>query len=380
MQSGFMTSQVEPSHVGGEMEFLPFVYSDAPRTPLASRYNGRSSIWTDTGRSALFIAATAILQGGGKPVAWVPAFSCVSISQALLQAGFSIEYYSTGACLGYEEGTLPEPLEGETLLFIHYFGHYNSRMAAAVRNYRVRGVRVIEDCVQYSLSSKLGEHSDFAITSYRKLLPVVDGAALFFNAPMDLSSMALKLDQPDEAFVSSRMIGKIMRGARAKPQSFLPLFEFSELRLNEKIVPRQISWLSTWMLERLDWDDVIAKRRNNWRSLLEMLEEAGLTDRIQPIFKVLGNDDIPLGLVVSVSAGVRDGLRIFLANENIYCPVHWLLEHLHEEDAFPFERDLASRVLTLPIDQRMSSDKIERFVKVLASFFNQASMAKFLER
>jgi hypothetical protein len=229
---------------------------------------------------------------------------------------------------------------------------------------------MIEDAVQASLM-QLGDSSDFTLTSYRKLLPVVDGAALLSNDPIDLPAIGFRLAQPDESFVSAKLIGKAMRGAGADAEEFLPLFDSSESRLERRVVPRQVSWLSTWMMQRLDWREAAVRRRANWTSLSAGVAAAGIGDLARPVFDALQDDDVPLGFPIRVAGGKRDSLRGFLAEREIYCPVHWPLGHLGSSERFPRERDLESSLLTLPIDQRMGTEHIARLVDCLVAFVDR---------
>lgn len=359
-----MTYPPDSLRIGGEFEFQPDEYTQPasrPRPRVTSA--DRECLWTDTGRAALLIAALLIRRRGGQR-AWVPAFSCEAVTQAFRQAGLEIKYYSCG--IG-DEGELPQPAADDTLLFIHYFGHRNRQMAAAAEEFGAAGVVIVEDAVQGSLLQGLGECSDFAVTSYRKLLPVVDGAALVSKAPIDLPALDLRLAQPDEMFVSEKLIGKIMRGANADAREFLPLFERSEERLQERIVPRQMSWLSAWMMDRIDWPAAATRRRTNWSSLSAGIRNAGLDADACPVFHALHPDDVPLGFPIRVAGGRRDQLRRFLAERAIYCPIHWPLPHLSGL-AFSHERDLEASILTLPIDQRMSPAHVARLVEALVAF------------
>lgn len=362
-----MTCPPESLRIGGEFEFEPDAYrGEGAQAPVWATWPHRT--WTDTGRSALLLVARAILRRGGKKRVWLPAYGCESISQPFRQAGFDLHYYSVGTDL--MEGRI-QPDSGESLLFIHYFGHRNLRMVAAAERYRAAGVWVIEDSVQTSLVEAPAA-GDFGLTSYRKLLPVPDGAVLLSQHSVDMTPPEMTLAEPDEAFVSAKLIGKILRGSEAAAADFLPLLEEAESRLEERIVPRRRSWLSGWMLAHLDLHDAAAKRRANWLALTRLIEAAGLDDRLQPVFRTLADEDVPLGLPIRVAGGQRDRLRSFLAGEDIYCPVHWPLEHLPDDTAFASDRDLAASILTLPVDQRLSPAHLERMVQALIRFFREA--------
>jgi hypothetical protein len=364
-----MTCHTNSARIGGEFEFNLQDYAGAELFNSKKIDGELDCLWTDVGRSALLIAALAILHRGGKRRAWIPAYSCASISQPFLQAGFEIEYYPVGPDLTCVAQCLPQPKPGDTLLFVHYFGHHNGPMSRAAKEYRAAGVIVVEDCVQGSLMRKVGDHSDFAVTSFRKQLPLPDGAQLRSRIPVDLSAMGLRLDVPDELFVSARLIGKLLRGIHEPAESFLPLFALSENRLQSEITPHCMSWVSQWMMARTDLEDVISKRRANWLSLAEKLKPDEMRGHIRPLFDSLGDDDVPLGLPVAVSAGYRDNLRRFLAGNEIYCSVHWPLPHVPNSCRFENERRLESSILTLPVDQRMSIDHVNRVADGITSFF-----------
>lgn len=362
-----MTSRPSALRAGGELEFD--LETCARRTAIdpSTRFGARACLWTDTGRSALLLAANAIAGNGGRRRAWLPAYSCASVAQPFLQAGFELRYYAVGADLGAASSALPQPERGDTLLYIHYFGLRNRRLAQAVPALRASGVWVIEDCAQAGLGAQTGGGGDFTVTSFRKLLPVTDGAALLADSAAGLEASRRNLAPADEAFVSARALGKLLRAGSDDAQGFLPLFEWTERRLDGPIVPRHRSWISEWMLHRLDWDLAARSRRGNWRALADGLAAAALGGLVSPIFGELAEDEVPLGFPVRVAGGRRDALRRSLAQAQVYCAVHWPLDHVGGAGAFREERELAASILTLPIDQRMDGAHIGHVVATLAA-------------
>jgi len=364
-----MTFRHESLQIGGEFEFNP---DDYARRPLAERVetNSPTCLWIDTGRSALLVAATAIRKQGGLPRVWLPAYCCESIARPFTQAEFEVRYYPVGRNLQCGS-SLPQPLPGESLLFIDYFGHRNWPMVEAAPKYINEGVWVIEDRVHASLSVAADLVGSFSVTSDRKVLPVPDGATISSRAPLDLRKIGIELSDPDEAFVSAKLTGKILRAVDTPDETFLALFEEAETRVEGRIVPRSRSWLSCWMSARLDREDAARKRRMNWLTLLDILRQSRLLGRLCPVMDNLGEDDVPLGMPVRVVDDLRDSLRAFLTTREIYCPVHWPLNHLPADSAFSEERQLQSSLLTLPTDQRMSSEHLEYFAKSLVAFFEE---------
>jgi hypothetical protein len=223
---------------------------------------------------------------------------------------------------------------------------------------------VIEDCVQASLNANVGEVGDFVITSYRKFLSQPDGAILGSCKKIHCTSLI----DADEAYISAKLVGKLLRKSSSDTAHFLNLLSNAENRL-ELLKPRKMSWLSTYMLRRTDIQKVASLRRDNWLSLYQDLSQNGLFKYLTPLFDNLSDGDVPLGLPVRINHGGRDEFRQFLATQHIYCPIHWELDHLNNAEEYSAELMLSRNILTLPIDQRLTKSHIEYFGKTIANYF-----------
>lgn len=369
LRSASMTYRVDRTRIGGEFELdLTSFSNTADKAPLTLPCAHLH--WTDTGRSALFLAATDILRRGGEPLVWMPAFCCRAVVQAFQQAGFAIRYYSSAELHG-GAGPQPDPAAGQTVLFVHYFGHINRYRLAQVAAWRRMGAYVVEDAAQAALTQEVGSAGHYAITSLRKFLPQPDGAMIGSESEMNFSTA-----DPDEEFVSARILAKLMRGAGAPPETFLPLLAHTESRLDtQPIVPRKPSWMSRLLLARTDFSSVAERRRCNWELLRQSLH-GSLSSHLTALHDVVDPGEVPLGLAVRVSGGQREPLRRFLADHAIFCPVHWPLSHVPTSTELALDHELSSQILTLPIDQRMEESHVRRFVKLLQRFFADAKQTR----
>jgi hypothetical protein len=359
-----MTSSADDMRIGGEFELDPASFDPSADQTLPTLPSHFCS-WTDTGRSALLLAAHDILRRGGKPVAWLPAFSCHSVSQPFGQAGFTLRYYSAAELHG-EENSPANPQPGETVLFIHYFGRRNLHRLAQVPAWQRAGIYVVEDAAQAALTQEIGTSGHYAVTSLRKFLPQPDGALIG-----SCHALEFTLAEPDETFVSAKAVAKLMRGAYAAPATFLPLNELAESRLDHSaIVPKQLSWLSRQLMLRTDLVSVAARRRANWRSLYDAVK-AGLRSSVTALIPGMSDGEAPLGVPIRVSGGRRDELRKFLAEHSAFCPIHWRLPHVPQAAVLAADHRLAGEVLTLPIDQRMNDLHIRRLIELLQQFFTE---------
>jgi len=316
-------------------------------------------LFPDTGRSAIYVALLTIIRQGGKKEAWLPYYCCKSILLPFRKLGFKVKFYSMGSDLK-SPFNLPARLERETFFFIHYFGKKNWVILDYLNKMKKQDkFFVIEDCVQALLNRNLGTY-DFIIYSYRKFLPQPDGALLASDYPLKHN-----LPSADEAFVSLRLIGKLIAG-KGEADSFLDLFNQAEKIIDSCIYPREMSCLSYYLLARVDAAEIARIRRANFFYLLELLNAK--IAYLRPLFDSLEDDEVPLGLPILADPANRDRLREFLKSQNIYCPVHWILES-NEGGNWDSEMELSNSILTLPIDQRLDFSGLDFLAEQITRFF-----------
>lgn len=328
-------------------------------SPMPDHYK----LWVDTGRSALLLALEEIIRQGGLKQALLPAYICPTVISPFIKLGFKLRFYNLNRL-----ADIPTPESGETILFAHYFGKWNFSAIEWVKYLQAKSqFFVIEDCVQASLNTNVGETGDFVITSYRKFLPQPDGAILGTRREVNCNV----LSEPDEAFVSAKIIGKLLRSFSDQDELFLKTLGDAEDRL-ELLRPRKMSWISSYLLKRTDVKRISHIRRANWLSFYEYLDQEGLLSHILPLHNSLDVGEVPLGFPVQIRNGQRDKLKQYLALNHIYCPVHWELDHLDKNDKKYIEEIALSRnILMFPIDQRLNKLHIENMVKIVANYFVQ---------
>jgi len=355
-----MTSSSDPQRIGGEFELRPrdLDVGSATVAPLPT-FGAAHELWLDSGRSALTLVARELQRAGMRPIVWLPAYCCESVAAPFRRCMLDVRFYAVGAGLDRVDA---DPSPGDVLLFVHYFGRRNQTALQRVQTWRDRSVLVVEDCVQAALTSGVGRNADHALTSLRKLLPQPDGALLASRHPLDA-----RIDPADEAFISARTTGKLLRGAGAASASFLPLFEQSEQRLDDGRV-RAMSWLSRRLLGMTDLRQAAARRVTNFARLSRELRRLGSTCQARPLWDTLEDGEVPLGCPVIVDTAHRDALRRHLAQHDIFCPIHWDLSHV-TGGGFDAEHALSKSMLTLPIDQRYDEDDMTRILQALSTYF-----------
>ncbi|MDE2291367.1 MAG: hypothetical protein KGL53_04730, partial [Elusimicrobia bacterium] len=158
--------------LGGELELTADSLSGPDRGLPPAGPAERHIRLLDTGRSALWLAADDAKRRLGRGEAWLPRYSCESVSAPFLSLGYRLRWYSTGSDLASPAG-LPEDLSGALVVYIHYFGRRAAELEDLLGRRRGAGqdLTVVEDCVQAALTSGVGGFGDYSVFGWRKLLP-----------------------------------------------------------------------------------------------------------------------------------------------------------------------------------------------------------------
>jgi len=270
---------------------------------------------------------------------------------------------------GLKNPRLPVKLNGGTLLFINYFGKNSLKIISSLQTLRQNHTGfIIEDNVPSSLNPDAASpHSDYIITSYRKFLPQPDGALLTCDFPVEYDLLPV-----DETFLSQRLIGKILRAERGRPEYFLSLLSESENRLDSFIQPRTMSYLSAYLLKRSNIEEISELRRRNWFILHKLMQTAAFESRMNPLFDNLQPGEVPLGFPITISPALRNDLRRHLASRNIFCAVHWPLPPTDDLE-FAADIHLSNSILTLPIDQRVTPEALNYMAEQIKQFLSNYS-------
>lgn len=350
------------TRIGGEFEIDPKTLqfkAMAATTCLPMPY----TMSLDTGRSGIFVALQDILRRGGCKIAYLPAYCCKSVLLPFQQLGFELRFYSAGEDLASPAG-MPTDIEDTTFLYVHYFGFRNDKVTQWLKKVR-SGVRffVIEDCVQASLTSDVGNDGDYAVTSFRKVTAQPDGAVLGSRTMLP----KMDLQDSDESFVSQKLVGKILRYQDAPDKLYLDLLEEAERRLDGCCTPRRASWASSYLMERTDFLQLAMARRRNWTYLHRQLQQE-ISELVSPLFTEIKDGEVPLGYPVIIKQGLRDQLRTYLRERRVFCAVHWPLGTEQETSGWAEDVWLSRNLLTLPIDQRMNAKSLDYVAACIRQF------------
>lgn len=285
---------------------------------------------------------------------WLPSYICDTVVSSLGPAVDRVRYFEMTGGLTIATGQwIEEVRSGDVVVMVAYFGFPIDNDLA--RRVRQRGAILVIDACQALLTCNLGEESDFYLYSPRKFLGVPDGGILVNRRGIELGPIELQpspttwWNDAHEA-VHQRREFDLHGGSR-------DWFELSQRVEKEHPVGQYaMSELTTQLLqEAFDYPRIAQRRRENFSFLLHHLDRFA-------IYRDLTEGVTPLGFPMAVPN--RDDIRQALFDKQIYPPIHWPISD-SVPDIYIDSRRLASRIMTLPCDQRYRCDDMRRIVSVV---------------
>lgn len=353
--------------------------------PASSWFSGNNVFYAYRARTAIAYLPELLEIKVGDEVL-MPAYNCGSEIDSFLKLGISVVFFRIDASGRIDVEDIKHKLSGKTkaVYVTHYFG-FPQDLTDLQALCKQRGLFLIEDCALSLFSSdnnrKLGYLGDVAVASFPKTLPLPDGGALIVNNQA-LWSKTWALKQPPVFLVYRRLLplikASVLRYLSRKPCYHSIFYWLSDLleagktgghsNLAEKwkVMPegyyyksaldnRRMSFLSKRMLDRIDYTQVVEKRRTNYQRLLSMFSD---NPNVMPMFRALPPGVCPLVFPVIVQD--RENINIELNKQHIHAIPWWAGYHRDLSwNGFEEARFLKDHVLALPIHQDLTEDEVD---------------------
>jgi hypothetical protein len=346
--------------VGGEFYYDHQWKTDQPSFPT------EGTTFLNGGKACLTIICDYLRDHGIHRVL-LPAYLCPTIVDTLESCGLRCDYYNILPSFTIDTNDLERYLrDRQAIYFINYFGFSHSPNALNFLSKLQRAGRiVIEDNAQAGFLTHVT--GDFAFNSMRKLCPF-DGGYLkttlniepYLAAYTGIENHRLPLIRQYRSQLRDYLFEDT-----GDPEALEALFALAEsyyvngcVVLGDEQERKQI--------EHLDWSAIKQVRRQNYTWLLRSI--AGIS-AISPIFSALQPDNMPLGLPIYVSKGLRDQLNDYLGENGIGLTIHW--EDLVSDPRLngnALAVEMTRNILTLSIDQYTSQKQLEFLSQKLSDF------------
>lgn len=292
------------------------------------------SLGLTTGRACL----SFILEKVKPNRVFVPYYTCNALLEPIKEKGIDYVFYGVDKQLEIAEDLVIGP--GEYLIYINYFGLKAQYMNQLKAKY---GNSLIFDNTQAYFYS--GKNENWSFNSARKFFGVPDGA--YLNGP-DLRYESLERNSA----VSLSHLADRFNGLQQQAYQEFTAYEES---LNSEV--KGISMVSEALLAAVDYQDVMEKRRENFKVYQEAFRSVNQFE-----FE-LSASDVPFCYPLLLDKDI-DRQQLFAAG--IFIPTLWYDVVKRGEAGFEFDKEISARLLPLPVDHRYGKEEcayVSRFIK-----------------
>ena len=327
----------------------------------------RDDVYLLSGRTALEFIIRDILKNHNINSVLLPSYCCHTMIEPFCRHGIQVRFYDVfcgndgGLC-----ADVPEIRKNEIFYYLTYFG-FDRISGVYIEEIKKQAEIIIEDCTHAWLARERMECSDYSYASFRKwtgfsgiaIASKANGA--FAEIPYERNDRYCKMRRQ-----ASAMKREFIETGVGDKQRFLSLFGEAE----ELLEADYIGYLpeDSAVFELMNFDVRQAKeiRRKNAFVLLEGLQDIS---NITLLYKELSEQDAPLFVPILVPQD-RMGLRKYLIENSIYCPVHWPLSSYHEEIS-DRAKVLYEQELSLLCDQRYGAEDMNKIIECIRTYYKR---------
>lgn len=297
-------------------------------------------------------------------VAYLPAYTCETVSGCFVQQGYEILYYDVNSalCPQYDFDVL-----GQISLFLGcgYFG-FDTASRQFVNQCASRGIGVIWDVTHCVFTQgAIPAQANYVAGSLRKWLGVACGGfAIKRN-----SKFAPQLTPPDAQHVDLRYkcFDETAQALASNSDEMLAqayqTFWQAEMLLRDIYGVQASDEASIEVVTHYPIAAMQAKRCENYAYLLANFPQS---EKLRPVFASLPKGTCPSHF--SIYCPQREQLQLLLKQNNISASVYWPVPPFIDITQYTGAEKVYREILSLPCDQRCSVTDMERIVAVLNTF------------
>lgn len=293
----------------------------------------------NTGRNALEYILRSI--GNVKHI-YLPYYTCEVVLEPLKKLNIPYTYYHINT--NFEIADELNPRKGEYIIANNYYGikdAYIEKLAAQYCD------QLIVDCAQAFFAKPfLGIK---AFYSMRKYVGVADGGVAYLgNLPDDLVKVE-EMEKTDDH--DSHLFKRKQFGA----ETGFADYQTNEKKLDEQPI-RLMSFQTKWLLDHIDYDNVVVRRRENYQFLHEVL--SGMNALTLPDM-----DSFVCPMVYPFKTNTNRNLRKELIDNKVFVAKYW--PNVEEQKSFETESDMAMNVIPIPCDQRYDFKEMKEIIEFI---------------
>jgi len=327
------------------------------------------NVLTSSGRGAISLMLDLVENNVVSKTVLLPAYICESVIIPFVKKGYTCYFYDIDHDLKPNIESIEIYLKEEIGIFLHmgYFGFLtNDNLFDCINQLKRAGTIIVED-VTHTLFSQHERYieNDYYIASLRKWMGLPSGGFLAskHNDIPDSLDIQTKFSKIRERALLLK--GQYMKSNNQQlKQMFLSMFNEAESLLYDDLEPYLIDDVSNTIMNELDINKLITKRRENFMFLLKTLKDA---ESIKPVFVKITDNICPMFFPVYLNKE-REEFRNYLINESIYCPVHWSIPQQIDISNYALSEIIYNNILSIPCDQRYNIKDMDRIVRAINNY------------
>ena len=320
-----------------------------------------------SGRTALNAIVKDAIKIFGIKSALLPSYCCHTMIEPFVKNGIAVRFYDVYVN-EYDILTadIPLPYKDEMLYIMKYFGDTDISYTGDGKDLSGWAVTV-EDLTHSCFCAGHESKADYCFASYRKWF-AVDGIAAVWSKHSRLAKM---FNREFEEYCSIRNDAfeqktRYMAGEPIAKETYLDIFAKAEDLLSEHYEgciarPDSIGDLYRF-IDTIK--DVAQTRRSNAYTLQQGLSDM---DGIKCFVNFNDEAKCPLFVPILVKPALRDKLRSYLIQHEIYCPVHWPLSQYHSGISSR-AKEVYDSELSLVCDQRYTKTDMALVIETIKLF------------
>lgn len=320
---------------------------------------GQDVKFTLSGRTAIHFVLKNILLKKNIQKVYMPSYVCSSMIKPFEDFGIEIEYYD----VYYNQGlkyNIDLECDCDIFFAMNYFGYSVTNMDEYIKKFKEKGKIVIEDITHSVLTDKrYSEFSDYLVGSLRKWFPINSGGIVAsLNSKFDIElkekSNEKLIDVKSQAMQNKRLYIKDKEGIKEK---FLNQYAESNQILDMDYKDYSIDTKSYKIVMGIDLEKIKNQRKKNAQIIYSKLKN---NYNINFLIDRMNNDDCLLFVPILLNNELRNNLRKYLIQNQIYLPVHWPLEEKIN--------NIYTQELSLVCDQRYNEKQISDYIDIIIKF------------
>jgi len=244
---------------------------------------------------------------------------------------------------------------------MHYFGTLQPMnvLALLCAEKEIYGFKIIEDTT-HSIFSQKQTVGDYCVASLRKWFALPNAGVLYSDHDLHLHPDEIRRSVDNDKTYAMMLKTLCLKGVLDCNSVYRKIFNECEARFGTEDEISIISDYSEFLLHCNDVDDSVTKRKFNLNYLKDKLGTIGMK-----LLCEFTEKDCPFTLPVVVPD--RDSFHKYLADNKIYCAIHWPFDGLAANKR-PLALTLANTVISLPIDQRYGEEEMAYLFNVIAAY------------